>query len=90
MPTIASTSGRLHSEFEILLFLEPHRETHRFFETSGVKLAQHHRGQFHYRRANLSSKVKSKVGNILSKPDELRITLNIDDTPTESRSHTHP
>ena len=31
MPTIASTSGRLHSEFVRLLFLQVHRETNRFF-----------------------------------------------------------
>ncbi len=32
MPAIASTSGRLHSEFIRLLFLQAHRETDRFFE----------------------------------------------------------
>jgi hypothetical protein len=31
MPSIASTSGRLHSEFVRLLFLQSHRETDRFF-----------------------------------------------------------
>jgi hypothetical protein len=31
MPAIASTSGRLHSEFIRLLFLQGHRETDRFF-----------------------------------------------------------
>jgi hypothetical protein len=31
MPAIASTSGRLHSEFVRLLFLQVHRETDRFF-----------------------------------------------------------
>jgi hypothetical protein len=31
MPAIASTSGRLHSEFVRLLFLQAHRETDRFF-----------------------------------------------------------
>ena len=39
MPTIASTSGRLHSEFIRLLFLQDHRETDRFFEASGVQFA---------------------------------------------------
>jgi hypothetical protein len=41
MPAIASTSGRLHSEFVRLLFLQAHRETDRFFATSGVQLAQY-------------------------------------------------
>ena len=40
MPAIASTSGRLHSEFIRLLFLQAHRETDRFFEASGVQPAQ--------------------------------------------------
>jgi hypothetical protein len=34
MPAIASTSGRLHSEFVRLLFLQAHRETDRFFVAS--------------------------------------------------------
>ena len=38
MPAIASTSGRLHSEFVRLLFLQAHRETDRFFAASGVQL----------------------------------------------------
>jgi hypothetical protein len=51
MPVIVSTSGRLHSEFVRLLFLQAHRETDRFFAVSGVQLAQTDRGQFHFRRA---------------------------------------
>jgi hypothetical protein len=31
IPTVVSTSGRLHSEFVSLLFLQAHRETDRFF-----------------------------------------------------------
>jgi hypothetical protein len=38
MTDIVSTSGRLHSEFVRLLFLQAHRETDRFFATSGVQL----------------------------------------------------
>ena len=38
MSTIASTSGRLHSEFVCLLFLQDHRENDRFFAASGVQL----------------------------------------------------
>jgi hypothetical protein len=58
MPAIASTSGRLHSEFVRLLFLQTHRETHRFFTASGVQLAQHDRGHFHFRHAVFSSNPK--------------------------------
>ncbi len=39
MPAIASTSGRLHHEFIRILFLQVHRETDRFFTTSGVQSA---------------------------------------------------
>jgi hypothetical protein len=39
MFVIASTSGMLHSEFVRLSFLQTHRETDRFFTTSGVHLA---------------------------------------------------
>jgi hypothetical protein len=103
MPAIASTSGRLHSEFVRLLFLQAlhsefvrllilqaHRQTDRFVAASGVQLAQHKCGQFHCRRAAFSSQLKSKIGNILAKAAALRITLNIDGVPLASRSHTHP
>ena len=90
MPAIASTSGRLHSEFVRLLFLQAHRETDRFFAASGVQLAHSTSGQFHSRRAAFSSQLRSKIGNILAKAAALRITLNIDGAPLASRSHTHP
>ena len=90
MSVIASTSGRLQSEFVRILFLQSHRETDRFFAASGVQLAQSTSGQFHFKRAAFSSQLKSKVGNILVKASALRITLNVDDTPMASRSHTHP
>jgi hypothetical protein len=38
MSDIAGTSGRLHSEFLCLLFLQAHRETDRFFAASRVQL----------------------------------------------------
>jgi hypothetical protein len=37
MSVMTSTSGRLHSKFIRLLFLQTHRETDRFFSTSGVQ-----------------------------------------------------
>ena len=68
MPAIPSTSGRLHSEFIRILFLQTHRETDRFFATSGVQFAQTNpSGQFHFRRAAFASMIKSRVGNILAK-----------------------
>jgi hypothetical protein len=50
MSDVVSTSGRLHSEFVRLLFLQDHRETDFFFSASGVQLVQHDRGLFHFRR----------------------------------------
>ena len=82
MPAIAGTSGRLHSEFVRLLFLQAHRESDLFFAASGVHLAQFTTsGQFHFKRAAFSSQLKSKVGNILAEAAALRITLNIDGAP---------
>ncbi len=79
MPVIAGTSGRLHSEFVRLLFLQTHRETDRFFADSGVQLAQTHPGgQFTFRRAAFLTQLQSKVGLALAKTSTLRITLNLD------------
>ncbi len=90
IPATASTSGSLNSESVRLLFLQAHREIDRCFAASGVQLAQSNRGHFNNRRAAFSSKLKSKVGNILAKAAALRITLNIDGAPIASKSRTHP
>jgi hypothetical protein len=84
MPAITSTSGRLHSEFVRLLFLQAHRETDRFFAASGVQSAQVTSGMFHLRRAAFSS------GLALAKAAALRININLDGAPIASKSHTHP
>jgi hypothetical protein len=89
MPAIASTSGRFHSEFVRLLFLQSHRETDRFFATSGVLSTQSDRGFFHHRAA-FSAQLKNKVGLVLAKAAALRITLILDGDPITSKSHTHP
>ena len=92
MPTITTTSGRLHSEFIRLLFLQSHRETDRFFTASGVQSAQSNLGSsyFHFRRAAFSSMLKSKCGLILVKAAALRINLHLDGSLITSQSHTHP
>jgi hypothetical protein len=60
IPFIPSTSGRLHSEFIRLLFLQAHRETDRFFEIQ--EFSQHNQTSLysHLRRASLTSILKSK------------------------------
>ena len=89
MPVIDSTSGRLHSEFVRILFLQAHRETDRFFAASGVQSAQS-TSVFHFRRAAFLQQLKSKVGLALAKAAALRIVLNLDGAPIASKSHTHP
>ena len=91
MSVIGNTSGRLHSEFVRLLFLQSHRETDRFFAASGVPLTQSTSGGFfHFRRATFFSNLKAKSGNLLAKAAALRINLNLDGSPIASKSHTHP
>jgi hypothetical protein len=90
MTTITSTSGRLHREFVRLLFLQAHRETDRFFATSGVHLEQPTSGIFHFRRKAFFAQLKTKVDNTLTKAAALRINLNIDGAPITSRTNTHP
>jgi hypothetical protein len=90
MTDVTSTSGRLHSEFIRLLFLQSHRETDRFFASSGVQLEQSTSGLFHFRRTAFSTHLKSKICHTLVKDATLRIDLNIDGTPITSRTHTHP
>jgi hypothetical protein len=82
MPAIASTSGRLHSEFVRILFLQAHRETDRFFAASGVQLAQTNPGgQFTFHRSTFLTQLHSKVGLALAKAAVLRININLDGAP---------
>jgi hypothetical protein len=90
IPAFSSTSGRLHSEFVRLLFLQTHRETDRFFTVSGVQFVQHDRGLFHFLRSASSVQLKPRVHLVLVKVETLRIMLNIDGFPITSKSHTHP
>jgi hypothetical protein len=87
---LIALTGRLHSEFVRLLFLQAHRETDRFFTASGVMSAQSDRGFYHLRRAAVSVQLKRKVGLTLEKSAGLRITINLDGAPIISRTHTHP
>ena len=91
MPVITSTSGRLHSEFIRLLFLQAHRETDRFFAASGVQPAQHTSGgHFPFKRGVFLAQLKSRIVSTLAKSAVMRVNLNIDGAPITSRSHTHP
>ena len=89
MTPIVSTSGRIHSEFVRLLFLQIIGKLTSFF-VSGVQFEQPTSDQFQFRRMVFSTQLKSKIDHILDKGVSLRITLNIDGVPVTSRSHTHP
>jgi hypothetical protein len=84
MTAMDGTNGRLHSDFIRLLFLQTHRETDRFFTVSGVQSAQSNLGDtcFHFRLEAVLNQLKSKCGLLLSKTASLRVTLNLDDTPS--------
>jgi hypothetical protein len=91
MPAIASTSGRLHSEFIRLLFLQAHRETDRFFAASGVQPPEHTSGGiFTVKSEVFLTQLKAKVGSSLGKVETMCVNLNVDGTPITSRSDTHP
>ncbi len=86
MPTIASTSGRLHGEFIRLLFFQTHRETDRLFAASGVQPSQHTSGGiFTFKRTAFLSQLKVKVSSTLAKATALCVNLNIDGAPITSR-----
>ncbi len=64
MTSIVGTSGRLHSEFIRLLFLQTHRETDRFFfrfKSSAGAIYQG--GFFHFHRAVFEPQVKKRKPN---------------------------
>ena len=69
----------------VFYFWQAHRETNRVLVASEVQLAQ---TNFHFRRTEFSSQIKSKVDNILAKVASLRINLDIIGTRITSRSHT--
>jgi hypothetical protein len=54
------------------------------------QLAHSTSGLFYFRRAAFSTQLKAKVGSTLAKAAALRVKLNIDGAPINSRPHTHP
>ena len=83
-----SSSGHLHCDLVLIVFLQTHREAvfYLFQEfiwrsptTTSVTVV-----------CLFFSRVKSKVGYILTKTTDLRIDLNIDGEPIESILLTHP
>jgi hypothetical protein len=93
MPVIVSTSGRLHSEFVRLLFLQTHRETDRFFCNFRSSACVNRLWSFPLPPCDFlcdSDHLKSKDVLSLAKAASLRITFNLDGVSIISKSHTHP
>ncbi len=89
LSVIDSTSGRLHSEFVILLFLQAHWSGNwPIFASSGVQFEKSTSGLFHFHCATFSSKIKSKVRRTLTKVVVYVLTLTLESIT--SRTHTHP
>ena len=66
LPSITSTSTRMHGEFLRLLFLQAHRETTAHFTALRMP-AQQHCDSFRFRRAAFYNDLKSKVGLVAAK-----------------------
>ncbi len=61
------------------------------WNSNNKQLAQTHPGgQFTFRRAAFLTQLQSKVDLALTKAVPLRININLDGAPIESKSHTHP
>jgi hypothetical protein len=96
IPGIPSTSGRLHSEFVLLLFWQTHREADRFFQfqqfklrnmtvdcsTSDVWCSPH--------ISSLKWSSPSSRLQLYKSILTIYVNLNLDGTPITSKSHTHP
>jgi hypothetical protein len=77
MPVISSTSGFIHIEFVLLLFLQSHREIDLFlFQLQEFSLY------------NLP--VDYSTSTVWYYPHNWKLNLNIDREPIVSKSHTHP
>ena len=77
LPSIVSTSCRMHGEFLRLIFLQAHWETEAHFTAAGMSLQNYQTGAFRFKHAAFLQSLKSKIGLAASKTAALRINLNI-------------
>ena len=85
MPAVASTSGRLHSEF---VRLYSYRLIGKL--TAFLKLQEFSLRNMTVASSTTAARRSPLSGSILAKAASLRITLNIDGAPIVSQIHTHP
>ena len=77
LPSIMTTSSRMHGEFLRLLFLQAHRDTTAHFNATGLPSQQNRSDAFRFKRAAFYMSLKSKVGLVAATATALRINLNI-------------
>jgi hypothetical protein len=75
MTDVVITSGRLHCELVRILFLQAHRETFLLLQEFSFHKQITTRDMFRFRHATFYSQLKSKVGNILTKAEALRVRV---------------
>jgi len=78
LPTITSTSTRMHGEFLRVLFLQAHRETEAHFTATGMPSRRNQSDSFRFKRAAFFQLLKSKVGLAAAKAAALRININVE------------
>ena len=61
-----------------------------FTLVSGFQLAQHNRGQFHFRNVAFSSQLETMVGDALTRVSALRVGLGVGGVTIASGSRDHP
>jgi len=76
LPTIVSTSTRMHGEFLRLLFLQAHLETEAHFTAAGMSSQNNNSEALRLKRAAFYNGLKSKVGLVAAKAAALRVNLN--------------
>ncbi len=77
LPSIVSTSTRMHGEFLSLLFLQAHRETEAHFTAAGMSSQTNNSEALRFKREAFYNGLKSKVGLAAAKAAALRVNLNV-------------
>jgi hypothetical protein len=78
LPTISSTSTRMHGEFLRILFLQAHRETEAHFTATGMPSQRNQSDSFRFKRAAFYQSLKSKVALAAANAAAFWINLNVE------------
>jgi hypothetical protein len=77
VPSIVSTSTRMHGEFLCLLVLQAHWETEAHLTAAGMSSQRNQSDSFRFKGAAFHNGLKSKVGLAAAKAATLRVNLNV-------------